>query len=77
MKLALDILELIMKSKKKVLGVFSGCFKTYTTVMKTKETCTRYSRIDDREQKESLRRFLWSFFRKSLGKAITRNYRKF
>ena len=31
-KLTLDILELVMKSKKKegVLGVFNGSFKTYT-----------------------------------------------
>ena len=42
LKLALDIIKLQMKSKKNVLGVFSGCLKTYT----------RFYRVADGEQKK-------------------------
>ena len=43
----------MMKSKKKVLGVFNGSFETYT----------RYSGVDDEEQKKKvLGVFNGSFF---------------
>ena len=42
LNLTLDIHELQMKSKKKVLGVFNGSFQTYT----------RYSWVADDEQKK-------------------------
>ena len=44
LKLTLDILKLLMKRNKKVLGVSNGSFETYT----------RYSRVVDKEQKKGL-----------------------
>ena len=42
LKLTLDILKLVMKSKKKVLDIFNGCLETYT----------RYSWVADEDSKK-------------------------
>ena len=51
LKLTLDILELQMKSKKQVLGVFYGSLETYT----------KYSWVADEEQKK--KKVLCVFYR--------------